>query len=131
MTKKRLKRVMAMVMAFVLAVGAVIPTAAYADATGLDMDAAAEDTAVNQSEIADGSKDGSAETEQEPVLYNETDRPDLESEEIVKAEDIIVAAGYGFDAWQSFDGLSYDGKAVKVSYYAGQGSVIQWKKCGW
>ncbi len=106
MTKKRLKRVMALVMAFVLTVGAVIPTAAYANATGPGAD------------VADSNGTGRAETEQELVLYNETDRPDLESAEIVEAEDIIVAAGYGFDVEQSFDGLSYDDGAVKVSYYA-------------
>ena len=120
MTKKRLKRATALAMALVLMMGAVLPTAAYANATGADMDV--HDTAVSQSEAADGSESSSAETGQEPLLYNETDRPDLELAEIVVAEDIIVAAGYGFDVEQSFDGISYDGKAVKVSYYAGQGS---------
>ena len=110
MTKKRLKRVMALVMAFVLAVGAVIPTAAYANATGPGAD------------VSDSNGTGKAEAEQELVLYNETDRPDLEPAEIVAAEDIIVAAGYGFEVEQSFDGVSYDDKAVKVSYYAEQGS---------
>ena len=110
MTKKRLKRVMALVMACVLTVGAVIPAAAYANATGPGAD------------VSDSNGTGQAETEQELVLYNETDRPDLEPAEIAAAEDIIVAAGYGFDVEQSFDGLSYDDKAVKVSYYAEQGS---------
>ena len=110
MTKKRLKRVMALVMAFVLTVGAVIPTAAYANATGPGAD------------VADSSGTSQAEAEQEPVLYDETDRTDLEPAEIVTAEDIIVAAGYGFDVEKSFDGISYDDKAVKVSYYAKQGS---------
>lgn len=111
MTKKRLRRVMALVMALVLTVGAVLPTAAYANATGPDADVAAG---------SDG--DSQAEVDQEPVLYNETDRPDLEPAEIAAAEDIIVAAGYGFDVEQSFDGISYDDKTVKVSYYAKQGS---------
>ena len=110
MTKKRLKRVLALVMAFVLTVGAVIPTAAYANATGPGAD------------VADSNGTSQAEAEQEPVLYDETDRPDLEPAEIVAAEDIIVAAGYGFDVEKSFDGISYDNKAVKVSYYAKQGS---------
>lgn len=110
MTKKRLKRVMALVMAFVLAVGAVIPTVAYANATGPGAD------------VSDSSGTDEAEAEQEPVLYNETDRPDLEPAEVVVAEDIIVAAGYGFDVEKSFDGISYDDKAVRVSYYAGKGS---------
>lgn len=110
MTKKRLKRVMALVMAFVLTVGAVIPTAAYANATGPGAD------------VSDSNGTNEAEAEQEPMLYNETDRPDLEPTEIVTAEDIIVAAGYGFDVEKSFDGISYDDKAVTVSYYAGKGS---------
>ena len=110
MTKKRLKRVLALAMAFVLTVGAVIPTAAYANATGPGAD------------VADSNGTGQAEAEQEPVLYDETDRTDLEPAEIVTAEDIIVAAGYGFDVEKSFDGISYDDKAVKVSYYAKQGS---------
>lgn len=120
MTKKRLKRATALAMALVLMMGAVLPTAAYSNATGADMDM--HDTAVSQSEAADGSENGSAEAGQEPMLYNETDRPELELAEIATAEDIIVAAGYGFDVEQSFDGISYDDKAVSVSYYAGQGS---------
>ncbi|MCM1203700.1 MAG: prealbumin-like fold domain-containing protein, partial [Bacteroidales bacterium] len=111
MTKKRLKRVMALVMALVLTVGAVIPSAAYANATGPDADTAAG---------SDGDKQ--AEAEQELLLYDEAERTDLEPAEIVTAEDIIVAAGYGFDVEQSFDGISYDGQAVKVSYYADKGS---------
>ena len=35
MTKKRLKRITALVLAIVLTVGAVVPTATYANATGL------------------------------------------------------------------------------------------------
>ena len=120
MIKKKLKRMTALVLALVLMAGAVLPTAAYANATGLDVPA--DDATGSQAETEDGSGDGSAETEQEPVLYNETDRPDLETAEVAEAEDIIVAAGYGFDVEKSFDGISYDEKAVKVSYYADQGS---------
>lgn len=111
MTKKGLRRAMALAMAFVLTVGTAIPTAAYANAAGSDADAA-----------ADSGGDSQTETEQEPVLYNGTDRPDLEQAEIVTAEDIIVAAGYGFDVEQSFDGIYYDDRAVKVSFYKGEGS---------
>ena len=111
MTKKRLKRAMALAMALVLMMGTVLPTAVYANATGPDAGMA-----------AGSGGDSPAESEQEPVLYNETDRTDLEPAEVVTAEDIIVAAGYGFDVEQSFDGISYDEKAVKVSYYADQGS---------
>ena len=110
MTKNRLKRVLALAMAFVLTVGAVIPTATYANATGPGAD------------VADSNGTDQAETEREPVLYDETDRTDLKPAEIVTAEDIIVAAGYGFDVEKSFDGISYDNEAVKVSYYAKQDS---------
>ncbi|MCM1158274.1 MAG: prealbumin-like fold domain-containing protein, partial [Clostridium sp.] len=111
MTKKRLKRVMALVMALVLTVGAVIPSAAYANATGPDAGT-----------VAGSDGDKQEEAEQELLLYDEAERTDLEPAEIVTAEDIIVAAGYGFDVEQSFDGISYDGQAVKVSYYADKGS---------
>ncbi len=118
MTKKRLKRATALAMALVLMMGAVLPTAVYANATGFA--AAGDSSRGGHAEAAVGSS--SAEEEQEPLLYNETDRPDLELAEIVTAEDIIVAAGYGFDVEKSFDGLSYDEKAVRVSYYVEKGS---------
>ncbi len=38
------------------------------------------------------------------------------------AENIIVAAGYGFDVEKSFDGISYEEQAVKVSYFADKSS---------
>ena len=111
MTKKRLKRAMALVMALVLTVGAVIPSAAYANATGPDADTVAGSDGENRTEV-----------EQEPVLYDETERTDLEPAEVVMAEDIIVAAGYGFDVEKSFDGISYEEQAVKVSYFADKSS---------
>lgn len=122
MIKKKLKRMTALALALVLMMGAVLPTAAYANATGQDMDALADDTTGSQTETVAGSGNVPAGEEQETVLYNETDRPDLEPVEVAMAEDIIVAAGYGFDVEQSFDGLTYDEKAVKVSYYADKGS---------
>lgn len=109
MIKKRLKRITALVLAIVLTVGAVVPAASYANATGMDT-------------MAGSDGDSQTEMEQEPVLYNETDRPDLEPAEIVVAEDIIVAVGYGFDVEQSFDGISYNDRAVRVSYYAEKGA---------
>ena len=107
MTKKKFKRLTALLMALVLTVGAVVPTGAYAYATGLDESPAGDAPAVENSE---------------PVLYNGADRTDLEEAEIATAEDIIVAAGYGFDVEKSFDGISYDEDAVKVSYYADKGN---------
>ena len=122
MKKKRLKRVMALAMAFVMVMGTVIPISAYANAAGPDADTVAGSVEESQTVAADGSGNGFVEEEQEPALYRETDRPDLEPAEVVAAEDIIVAVGYGFDVEKSFDGISYDDKAVKVSYYMGKGS---------
>ncbi len=53
----------------------------------------------------------------EPVLYNAQDRQDLEVSETATAEDIVVAAGYGFDVWNDFEGVSFNSSMVKVSYY--------------
>lgn len=53
----------------------------------------------------------------EPVLYNAQDRQDLEVSEVATAEDIVVAAGYGFDVWNDFEGVSFNSSMVKVSYY--------------
>lgn len=52
-----------------------------------------------------------------PVLYNAQDRQDLEVSETVTAEDIVVAAGCGFDVWNDFEGVSFNSGMVKVSYY--------------
>ncbi len=83
MIKKKLKRMTALVLALVLMVGAVLPTAAYANATGQDMDALADDTAGSQTETVVGSGNVPAGEGQELVLYNETDRPDLETAESI------------------------------------------------
>ncbi len=53
----------------------------------------------------------------EPVLYNAQDRKDLEASEAATAEDIVVAAGYGFDVWNDFEGISFNSSMVKISYY--------------
>ena len=73
MTKKRWKRVMALIMALVLTVGAAIPTAVYANADGTDADAAVD---------IDG--DIQADMEPEPALYDETAGTEVESAEIVE-----------------------------------------------
>lgn len=102
--KKKLKRLTALALTMVLTFGAVIPTGSNVYATILDTG-----SAVDNAEIAEG---------KEPVLYAQTERPDLEQAEIAKAEDIIVTVGYGFDVEASFDGISYNGSAVNISYYA-------------
>ena len=110
MKKKTLRRLTASMMALFLAIGAILPAGSYAYATGIDTGQEMTDAAVQES--------GS-----EPLmLYNAADRTDLEPEEIVAAEDIIVAAGYGFDVEQSVDGISYNADKVKVSYYPNMGS---------
>ncbi len=122
MRKKKLKRMAALALVFVLMAGAAFPAATYANVAGTDMGALENDAAGSRTGVADGSGNGFVGEEQEPVLYRETDRPDLEPAEVAETEDIIVAAGYGFDVEQSFDGISYDSQAVSVSYYAGKGS---------
>ncbi len=89
-----------------------VPTASYANATGLEVSDA----------VPDSGGDSQAQDKQEPVLYNETERTDLEPSEIVTAEDIIVAAGYEFDVEKSFDGISYEEQAVRISYFADKSS---------
>ena len=76
MTKKRWKRVMALIMALVLTVGAAIPTAVYANADGADADAAAD-------------SDSLADVEPEPVLYDKTVGTDVEPAKIVEPAEIV------------------------------------------
>ena len=109
MKKKRLKRVAAMMMAVVLTVCAATPAGSFAFASSADA----------QSETV-----GKAVTEEnkEPELYDSTLRKELEAVEVATAVDIVVAAGYGFDVEQDFEGISYNENAVSVSYYADKGS---------
>ena len=58
MTKKRLKRVMALAMAFVMVMGTVIPISAYANAAGPDADTVAGSVEESQTVAADGSGNG-------------------------------------------------------------------------
>ena len=76
MTKKRWKRVMALIMALVLTVGAAIPTAVYANADGTDADAAVD---------IDG--DIQADMEPEPALYDETAGTEVQMEHIYGPDD--------------------------------------------
>ena len=76
MTKKRWKRVMALIMALVLTVGAAIPTAVYANADGTDADAAVD-------------SDSLADVEPEPVLYDKTVGTDVEPAKIVEPAEIV------------------------------------------
>ena len=105
MKKKTLRRLTALVMALFLAIGAILPAGSYVYATDID-------TGQEMTDAADQENGSEA-----LVLYNAADRTDLEPEEVAAAEDIIVAAGYGFDVEQSVDGISYTADKVKVSYY--------------
>lgn len=106
MRKRKRQQLTAVIMTLVLSFSALIPAGSYAYATSTD-------TAGENAEES-GMK--------QPVLYQAEERPDLEQTEIAEAEDIIVAVGYGFDVEQSFDGITYDESAVKISYYADKGS---------
>lgn len=124
MNRKTCKRVTAMLLAAVLTVGAVLPGGyAYAESTTLpgvtetqEPDGGTEGTGAGETVTPD---DG---TETEPVLYDAGERTDLMENEIATAEDIVVAAGFGFDVENDFEGISYDENAVKVSFYKERGS---------
>ena len=62
------------------------------------------------------------ETNAEPVLYDEAVRTDLDEKEVVTAKDITVTADSGFDVVTGRDGITYDEKAVEVSYYTEKGA---------
>ncbi|MCM1159561.1 MAG: SpaA isopeptide-forming pilin-related protein [Clostridium sp.] len=109
MNRKRFKRVTALLMAVVLAASAAIPTGSFAFASGVD------------AESTDG-QETIAEESREPEVYDSALRKELEAVEVATAVDIVVAAGYGFDVEQDFEGISYNEDAVSVSYYAGRGS---------
>ena len=99
MNKKK-KRITAMLMAVILSLCAVMPP---------------NGSMVFASDVNE------ADTE-ELKVYDATVRTDLEADEVVVAEDIIVAVDYGFDVMESRDGISFDDTKVDVSYYADKGS---------
>ena len=109
MNKKRFKRIAAMMMAVVLTVCAATPAGSFAFASSAD----AEGTGV-QEMVTEESR--------EPELYDSVLRKELEAVEIATAVDIVVAAGYGFDVENDFEGISYNENTVRVSYYADRGS---------
>lgn len=99
MNKKK-KRITAMLMAVILSLCAVMPPNG-------SMVFASDVNEVNTEELE---------------VYDATVRTDLDADEVVVAEDIIVAVNYGFDIIESKDGLSFDDTKVDVSYYADKGS---------
>lgn len=109
MSRKRFKRMAALMMAVVLTVCAAAPAGSYAFASG-----AGEQSEETVETVTEQSK--------EPELYDSTLRKELEAVEIATAVNIVVAAGYGFDVEHDFEGISYNGNAVNVSYYADRGS---------
>ncbi|MDE6853131.1 MAG: prealbumin-like fold domain-containing protein, partial [Lachnospiraceae bacterium] len=109
MKRKRLKRIAAMMMAVVLTVCAATPAGSFAFASSADAQSEAVDNVVT-------------EESRELELYDSALRKELETVEVATAVDIVVAAGYGFDVEQDFEGISYNENAVSVSYYADKGS---------
>lgn len=97
--QKKFKNFLAMLMAVVTVVGVVSP-GHMVSAANLD----AEEYAVE-------------ETKEVLKLYDKSERTDLEAKEVARAEDIIIAQGYGFCVEEDMDGISYDESATKVSYY--------------
>ncbi len=109
MSRKKFKKMAALMMAVVLTVCAAAPAGSYAFASGVG-------------EQSEETVETDTEQSKEPILYDSTLRKELEAAEIATAVDIVVAAGYGFDVEHDFEGISYDRNAVNVSYYADRGS---------
>ena len=125
MNRKTCKRVTAMLLAAVLTVGAVLPGGyAYAESTTLPgvTETHEPDSGGTEGTGAEETVTPDDGTETEPVLYDAEERTDLMENEIATAEDIVVAAGFGFDVENDFEGISYDENAVKVSFYQKKGS---------
>lgn len=125
MNRKTCKSVAAMLLAAVLTVGAVLPGSyAYAESTTLPgvTETQEPDSGSTESAGAEETVTPDSGTETEPVLYDAEERTDLMENEIATAEDIVVAAGFGFDVENDFEGISYDKDAVKVSFYREKGS---------
>lgn len=102
------KRLLAGFMAMVFAIGAIIPANLPVHAS-------------STTELVD-TKANSEEEKAEPRLYDADTMQGLNATEIAVANDIVIAAGYGFDIENNFDGITYNDSAVKVSYYADKGS---------
>ena len=104
MKEKMKRRMTAIVMAAVFSLCAVVPPNGF--------QVFASDMEITNQE----------ETNTEPVLYDEAARTDLDEKEVVTAKDITVTADSGFDVVTGRDGITYDEKAVEVSYYTEKGS---------
>lgn len=108
MKGKMAKRTMALLMALSLTVGAICPAG---------MSAYASEMSTTEPVKTDAAITVDTTMDNEPKLYDATTMHNLESAEIATAQDIIVAAGYGFDVYECFDGIEYNDNAVSVSYY--------------
>ena len=58
------------------------------------------------------------------VLYDETERTDLDADEIAVAEDINVLKDSDYDVTDVRDGISFHEDKVAVSYYAGKSDFL-------
>ena len=86
------KRLLAGFMAMVFAIGAIIPANLPVHASST---AELVDTTAN-----------SEEEKAEPRLYDADTMQGLNATEIAVANDIVIAAGYGFDIENNFDGIT-------------------------
>ena len=96
MIKRKWKHYLAMMLAVVLAVGAMMPS------NSLVTHAANEETETMKPE--------------ELKLLDLQERTDLSEDEIVTAEDLVIAEDYGFDVEQDLEGISFQQEKVKVTY---------------
>lgn len=97
MRKGKMKHYLAMMLAVVMAVSALLP------ANSLITQAANEDTV--EMPKADELK-----------LYDAEERTDLDADEVVTAEDLVIAEAYGFDVKADFEGIEFESEKVSVSY---------------
>ena len=127
---KQLKRIMAFMLAVVMAVTTVIPNSAiiYASDMAEPVTEAQEESGQDSSEgVSGNTMEETTEIESDDVsteelkLYDATERTDLEDDEIVTADDLNVAVDSKFDVENIADGIHFNEQKVIVSYYADKG----------
>lgn len=113
MKQRKFNRYLALILALFLTVCTIIPggsaSAFDIGTTGFGIN---DRLTIQDTPNESGKKD----TQEQMELYDVKAREHLEEEEVAIAEDIVVAAGYGFDVEKDFDGISYDESAVSISY---------------
>lgn len=95
----KIKRKLALVMAMVLSITAITPGSVFASEVQTESDAG-----------------------QELVLYDASERTDLDATEIVTADDLNVEINSDYDVTDVKDGIHFNASKVSVTYYDKEGS---------